>query len=180
MTFYFEDDNLQMYISGFELEAQGELNYEGMEMAINGDYDEAEKTLLNALSIDTTNIVVINNLGNVNKFQGKYAKAESYFEHAFKMSDSTYFPAALNLGTLYMEREEMRKAEEIYLHFAKSSNIDFIVGVSYFLLARMYCKGGWIDKAEASIEMAKKDLMKYEGFQDPIEEVESFIENYEE
>jgi tetratricopeptide (TPR) repeat protein len=179
ISYYLEDDNLQIYFSEFEFENQGKLNNEGMNQGIKGNYEEAERILMNELSIDTTNSVVLNNLGNIKKSQGKYTEAKDYYEFSFKASDSTYFPAAWNLGTLYMENEKMQKAEEIYLYFANTSSIDFLVGFSNFLLAKMYCNGGWVEKAKPRIEMAKKSLMKYQDFHDVISEVESCIENYE-
>ena len=52
-----------------------------------------------------------------------------------------------------MENEKMQKAEEIYLYFANKSSIDFLVGFSNFHLAKMYCNGGWVEKAKPRIEI---------------------------
>ena len=76
-------------------------------------YDEADKTLLKAISLDDKNIVVLNSLGRLNHELRNSKKAESYFNKAFDLDLNSY-ETLNNMAGFYLEEEKYQKAINFY------------------------------------------------------------------
>ncbi|MDC0060675.1 tetratricopeptide repeat protein [Pelagibacteraceae bacterium] len=80
-------------------------------------YDEANETLLKAISLDGQNIVTLNSLGRLNHELRKSEEAENYFDKAFSL-DSNSFETLNNMAGFYLEEEKYQQA----IHFYKRAD----------------------------------------------------------
>ena len=76
-------------------------------------YDEANKTLLKAISLDNQNIVILNSLGRLNHELRKSKEAESFFDKAFALNPYS-FETLNNMAGFYLEEEKYQKAINFY------------------------------------------------------------------
>jgi len=76
-------------------------------------YDEANKTLLKAISLDNQNIVILNSLGRLNHELRKSKEAESYFDKAFALNSNS-FETLNNMAGFYLEEELYQQAIQFY------------------------------------------------------------------
>jgi Flp pilus assembly protein TadD len=76
-------------------------------------YDEADKTLLKAISLDSENIVILNSLGRLNHELRKSKEAETYFDKAFVLNPNS-FETLNNMAGFYLEEEMYQKATNLY------------------------------------------------------------------
>ncbi|MDC0587192.1 tetratricopeptide repeat protein [bacterium] len=76
-------------------------------------YDEANKTLLKAISLDNQNIVILNSLGRLNHELRKSKEAESFFDKAFALNPNS-FETLNNMAGFYLEEEKYQKAINIF------------------------------------------------------------------
>lgn len=79
----------------------------------SGDFESAETNLKLALEKTPDNPRVLYNLGLVYRKQGKLEQAGKAFQDALKF-DSSYFPAAMALGTVLTLQQRYDEALEIY------------------------------------------------------------------
>ncbi len=171
-------DNIEFYNSDFDMGDEAEINSEGLELAYTGNYNEAKIKFKKALLINPKSSITLNNLGNLERELKNFPEAIKYFNSSLVYSDSTYFPAAHNLGRLYALIGESENAEKKFNLVIEKSGNDFLIGMSYFDLTVMYYDYGWIDKAKFSISKSKKHLGKYDDFDKEIEIMELYINNY--
>ena len=176
--YYKVGDNIQFISSDFELGNEKDLNSQAVEAVRNGNYKEGEIKLNKALSINPKSSIILNNLGILKQDLKDFPKAIKYYSEALILSDSTYFPAAMNLGKLYGSIGDDENAQKVYNYVINNSEIEFLNGISHFGLAKMYYDYGWIEKAKLSMSKSKKILQNYKDFDAEIEIMENNINNY--
>ena len=125
---------------------------------ISSDFNEKELTKKTYLLILKSSIT-FHNLGNLELILKKFPKAITYYNKSILLSDSTYYPSILSLGKTYGVLGEDKKAEKLYNHIIEKSEIDFLIGISYLGLSKMYLDYGWIDKAKISISESESLLV---------------------
>ena len=76
-------------------------------------YDDANKTLLKAISLDNQNIVILNSLGRLNHELRKSKEAESFFDKALAL-DPNSFETLNNMAGFYLEEAKYQKAINLY------------------------------------------------------------------
>ena len=76
-------------------------------------YDEANTTLLKAISLDNQNIIILNSLGRLNHELRKSKKAEGFFDQAFSINPNS-FETLNNMAGFYLEEEKYQKAINFY------------------------------------------------------------------
>ena len=76
-------------------------------------YNEANTTLLKAISLDKENIIILNSLGRLNHELRNSKDAESYFEKAFDLDPNSY-ETLNNMAGFYLEEEKYHKAINFY------------------------------------------------------------------
>ena len=89
------------------------LNTLGLCFLKSHKYDEANKTLLKAISLNNQNIVILNSLGRLNHELRKSKEAEIYFDKAFAL-DPNSFETLNNMAGFYLEEEKYQKAIDLY------------------------------------------------------------------
>jgi hypothetical protein len=90
------------------------INNLGMELANNGQLDEAINTYHKGISIDPSIPNYYHNLGNAYLEKKDYAKAEEYYLKAIKTDKKFYF-SYLSLLELYKNRHEQKKFDAFLL-----------------------------------------------------------------
>ncbi|WP_408024528.1 tetratricopeptide repeat protein [Tenacibaculum sediminilitoris] len=155
-----------------------ELTKNGIRLALNYNYENSKNEFIKALTINPKSCITLNNLGNLEVIMKKFPKAIDYYKKSITLSDSTYYPAILNLGKIYGFLGEDKKADKHYNYIIKKSEIDFLIGISYLGLSEMYLDYGWIDKAKLSIDMSESILINYHDFGSQIDILKKKIKEY--
>ena len=150
----------------------------GVTLILNGDFEGGETEFLKALSINPNSINTLSNLGNLKFMLREFPDAINYLNESIRLSDSTYFPAVLNLGRLYGLLGEDKKAEKLFNHIIEKSEVDFLIGVSHFAMAQMYLDYGWIEKSKLSFSKSENKLKSYSDFVPDLDTLKLEIENY--
>ena len=153
-------ETIQFVSSDFEMGIEEDLNTQALEAVRNGNYKEGEIKFKKALEINPKSSVVLNNLGNLKQDLRDFPEAIKFYNESLIVSDSTYFPAAMNLGKLYGFIGDDENAKIVYNHVIKNSEIELLIGISHFGLAKMYYDYGWIEKSKQSMRESKKILKK--------------------
>lgn len=178
IEYYKIGDNIEIFSSDFKMGSEEELNEKAIKLIINGNYEDGEIKLLKALSINPNSSIVLNNLGNLKRQLKEFPKAIEYFNKAIILSDSTYYPSIINLGKIYGHLGEDVKAEKLYNHIIEKSNIEFLIGLSHYGLAKMYLDYGWFEKANLSISKSEYFLSSYNDFDSEIASLKLKIKTY--
>jgi tetratricopeptide (TPR) repeat protein len=163
--------NIDLYIPGqkFETKKSEKLNSEGIELSKKNEYKKAEKIFLNALKIEPNNSIILNNLGNVKKFQNEYEESVKYYEKSLLVSDSLYLNSALNIGIVSYQTEKYNKSLKLLEYVISESNNLKLTEIAYYNLVLVYLK-------QNECEKAKIELKKYERiFEDKFQ----FVKQYE-
>ena len=79
---------------------------------MSGDYAQSELYCKKALQINPKAALVYNNLGTAQKLQGKYEEAINSFQATINIQKD-YIDPYVNLANLYLEIEEVSKAENV-------------------------------------------------------------------
>lgn len=108
-----------------------------------GSYEQAEKTLKYALSLDRNNFDANNTLGSVLLEKGKFVKAKNYYKIALKINNSSA-EATYNLGKAYRSLGDLKRAKR---YFLKAIELNPKMSFAYNNLATCL-------KAEGDIENA--------------------------
>ena len=99
------------------------LSREGVDLGLEGKYEEAERIFQKALKVEPRNPVILNNIGLTLYHRELLNEAIVYFKKALEVSDSTSIMAASNLGLTYYQQMDYARSLKI-LDFAleKSEN----------------------------------------------------------
>ncbi len=178
IQYYKIGQNVSILSSDFQMGEENESCKKGVTLILNGDFKGGETEFLKASSINPNSIITLNNLGNLKYKFREFPDAINYFNKSITLSDSTYFPSVLNLGRLYGHIGEDKKAEQLYNYIIEKSEVDFLIGISHFGLARMYLDYGWVEKAELSFSKSKTIMKPYNDFDSDIDSLKKKIKNY--
>lgn len=172
--------SVRFYHSKFDkfTDTLNQLNNLAMDLALEHDYKEARKHFLRALKINPNNVVLLNNIGNLEKNDKNYIKAIRYYKESFTKSDSLYFIAAMNLGQTYSKIGSNRTAEKTLRYVIKNTDIDFVKGITFYYLADNYLKYGNVDKGKNALTKAGLLLKGYKGFDKELNELSEKLESY--
>jgi len=96
-----------------------QLNKEGVNFFLSGNFSEAKKKYLQALDMLPEFPSTLNNLGMIFLQEKNYPEAETYFLKAVQIKESSTY--LLNLGHVYANMNKLEKAEE---HYRKSIELD--------------------------------------------------------
>ena len=94
--------------SAFSFNNLGAMNY------LDGNFEEAKKDYLQALSLDSRQQLVHNNLGLIAMNQGRLSEAESEYKKELQINpyyDNTW----ANLGTLYLSLKRFSEAKQAFV-----------------------------------------------------------------
>ena len=163
--------NIDLYITGekFETKKSEKLNSKGIKFSKKNEYKKAEKIFLNALKIEPNNPTILNNLGNVKKFQNEYEESIKYYEKSLLVSDSLYLNSALNIGIVSYQTENYNKSLTLLEYVISESNNLKLTEIAYYNLVLVYVKKNECEKAKTEFE-------KYERiFKDKFQ----FVKQYE-
>ena len=172
--------NIKFYHSDFDkfTDTIKKLNTIAMDLAIEHNYTESRKYFLKTLEISPNDVVLLNNIGNLEKNDEQFIKAIKYYKESFRKSDSLYYVAALNLGQTYSIIGTNTEAERTFDKVIEITDIHFINGVTYYYLADHFLKYGNINKGKNALSKASSFLEKYKGFERELNEISEKLDNY--
>lgn len=116
------------------------LSKKGVNLGLEGKYEEAEKILKKALKEEPNNPVILNNIGLTYYKRGVYNEAIKFYKHALKVSDSTSLMAAMNLGLTYYEQMDYARALNIMnftLEKSKNDNTRKLITLLHRLMVNI-------------------------------------------
>jgi tetratricopeptide (TPR) repeat protein len=116
--------NIDLYIGNekFESKEADKFNSEGIEFVKKSEYKKAEIMFLKALENEPNNPTILNNLGNVKKFQNEYEESIKYYEKSLLVSDSLYLNSALNIGIATYKSKNYDKSIKLLEYVISESN----------------------------------------------------------
>jgi len=147
----------------FENKESEKFNLEGIELAKKNEYEKAQIKFLKALNIEINNPTILNNLGNVKKFQKKYKESIVYYEKSLIVSDSLYLNSALNLGIVTLKIKDYDKSLKILEYVISQTNNLELIEISYFHLILVHLELNDCEKAKT--ELKKSEEMLESNFQ---------------
>tara|TARA_R110000868_G_scaffold289573_1_gene549817 strand:+ start:2048 stop:2695 length:648 start_codon:yes stop_codon:yes gene_type:complete len=176
---FYEDGRVSAYISGddFENSEANKLNSEGVNLAKEGYFEKAKLKFQNGLEIEPENPSLLNNLGNAEHELKNYQIAIKYFEESFKVSDSLYLNAGLNLGLLYWKDYEFEKSVKVLEYVLSKSSKKYEKSAAHFQLAITYLDMNTCEKAKWNFIKAKADWKQISGFDERLQKLDEDIKN---
>jgi len=147
------NDEQNKSISGdyYENEDAEELNEKGIEFSKNGDYDKGKEVFLKSLELDPNNPTTLSNLGLNRYLDYDYVNAIKYYQESYKISDSTYHIAAINLGLTYFYSKQFDKGIEITNYVIENTKDRDILSSAYVHRALNYLGKDECDKAQTDL-----------------------------
>jgi tetratricopeptide (TPR) repeat protein len=148
-----------------------ELRKQAGDLFDEGKYSEAEPILRNILEARPDYPDVLNKLGVISYLKGDIENATGFFERAVKLNPN-YTEASLNLAIAFNEKNEFKKAWEVFSRAAQiaapaPAALDpYAAGKlanEHYKLGNMYMDLGLADE---SIEEYKKALRLHDGLAD--------------
>jgi len=133
---YFENDNA------------ADLNQKGIELSKSGYYDKGKEAFLKSLEIEPNNPTTLSNLG-LNRYSDyDYDNAIKYYQKSYKISDSTYHIAAINLGLTYFYNMQFDKGIEITNYVIYNTNDKDLLSSAYVHRALNYLGNDECEEAQ--------------------------------
>ncbi len=159
-------NHLEFYHETFDtlVDSLNSYNHLGIELAKEKKLKESRNAFLKALYIDPSNVVILNNLGNLERFTKNFKKSVEYYKKSFTKSDFLYVVAGLNLAKILDFLGERTPSEKVYTTIITNSRLAFIRGVAYYQLTEKYLRYGEIEKGINTFNRAKKLLKRYSDF----------------
>jgi tetratricopeptide (TPR) repeat protein len=146
-----DEQNKSIPSDYFKDEKAANLNEKGIELSKSGNYEEGKEVFLRALELEPNNPTTLSNLG-LNRFLDyDYHNAIEYYQKSYKISDSTYHIAAINLGLTYFYNEEFDKGIEITNFVIESTNDKDILSSAYVHRALNYLGNDECEKAQTDL-----------------------------
>ena len=161
----------------FKNKEANRLNNEGLNFIKEDDYDKAENKFIAAYRLEPDNPSILNNLGNIYKKKGTRKMAMEYYNESYTFSDSTYFPAAFNIGITYNYMREYDKSLEILEYIISQTEDKDKQTIVKFEMANVMIKQNKCSEARNLYENIKVNLNKYPEYKDDISEFEKKIKN---
>lgn len=139
-----------------------DLNEKGVDLSITGNYYEAQIAFKKSLKIEPDNPTTLSNLGLNNFMLYEYDNAIKYYQEAYKISDSTYHMAAINLGLTYYYKKDFNKGIEITTYVINNTTDTSILSTAYTHRALNFIGNNNCEKAKTDLEHIKSN---YRGMQ---------------
>ncbi|WP_188466685.1 tetratricopeptide repeat protein [Bizionia arctica] len=128
-----------------------DLNEKGIELSKSGDYELAKEVFLKALELEPNNPTTLSNLGLNRYLDYDYVNAIKYYQESYKISDSTYHIAAINLGLTYFYSKKFDKGIEITNYVIKNTKDKDILSSAYVHRALNYLGKDECGKAQTDL-----------------------------
>jgi len=137
------------------------LLYKATEARAKGNYDDAEKLLMQALSSDPDNITATVELANITAAQRDYRRSEEYYRKALELSDGSPM-IYVGLGNVYLNQRDYQNAQK---NFELAIQSDPKFSHAYVGLATLYIQKKDYDRALQAIQkvsgLSNADPMVY-------------------
>lgn len=121
-------------------------NATSLALSAEGQNDEAIKLLNKALRIDPKNIYVLNNLGLIKFNMNLDEDSEIYLKKAIEVNPN-FFDALLNYGNLFLKKNEIENAENIFLRASQNASNKFYQELINMSFGNLYQQTGNFIKA---------------------------------
>lgn len=181
LIYYTKDkDQLDFYHEKFDnlVDSLNFFNNEGIRLAKDFKIDKSREAFLKGLNKNSTNVIILNNLGNLERDAKNFQKAIKYYQKSFNESDSLYFVAKLNLArTLSIIGKDI-ESEKGFYYIIDNSKLNFIKGLAYYLLTKNYLRYGYIDKGNNTFKKAKELLKENPDFNNDLIKLQNKLTNY--
>ena len=135
----------------YENLSASDLNEKGIELSKNGDYEKGKEVFLKALELEPNNPTTLSNLGLNRYLDYDYHNAIKYYQESYRVSDSTYHIAAINLGLTYFYSKEFDKGIEITNYVIENTKDKDILSSAYVHRALNYLGKDECDKAQTDL-----------------------------
>lgn len=149
-------------------------------LANEGNYDAATERLRHALMIDSSNVVVLANLGSFENLAGHPDRAIEYLERAWAASDPPNSAIAVNLGLAYYNGGNYEKSIAILSQAVPLLTDDVSLGAAYFNRCMAYAKSGECDLARKDRDQAKEKYRKVKPAKEELQRLDGMIERCKE
>ncbi len=172
--------NIEFYNEKFDNlnDSTNTLNILGIKFAQENKLNKSREFFLKGLEKDENNVILLNNLGNLERDTKSFKKSIDYYKQSFTQSNSQYFVAGLNLARTLSIVGENINAEKEFLNVINNSDLGFIIGIAYYQLAENHLRYGEIEKGTKSIIKAKQLLSDYPDFKSDLSKIENKLRNY--
>lgn len=166
-------------ISGdyFENKNAEDLNEKGIELSKNGDYKKGKEAFLKALELEPNNPATLSNLGLNRYLDYDYDNAIKYYQESYKISDSTYHIAAVNLGLTYFYSKEFDKGIEITNYVIENTKDKDILSNAYVHRALNYLGKDECYKAHTDLNYIIDNFQRIGNTEYHIKDLTEKIEN---
>jgi tetratricopeptide (TPR) repeat protein len=173
------ESNIDLYITGekFETKKADKLNLEGIELSKKSEYKKAEIMFLKALENEPNNPTILNNLGNVKKFQNEYEESIKYYEKSLLASDSLYLNSALNIGIVTYKIKNYDKSLKLLEYVISESTNLKLIEIAYYNLVLVHLALNECDKAKTELKNSEQILENNFQFVEQYEYLKSKIKN---
>ena len=174
-----DNKNIDLYIGNekFESKESGKLNLEGVELAKKSEFKKAEIKLLKALGNEPNNPTILNNLGNVKKYQNEYEESIIYYEKSLLASDSLYLNSALNIGIVTYKIKNYDKSLKLLEYVISESNNLKLIEIAYYNLVLVHLAQNECNKAKTELKKSEQILENNFKFVEQYEYLKSEIKN---
>jgi len=174
-----DNKNIDLYIGNekFESKESGKLNLEGVELAKKSEFKKAEIKLLKALGNEPNNHTILNNLGNVKKYQNEYEESIIYYEKSLLASDSLYLNSALNIGIVTYKIKNYDKSLKLLEYVISESNNLKLIEIAYYNLVLVHLAQNECNKAKTELKKSEQILENNFQFVEQYEYLKSEIRN---
>ena len=174
-----DNKNIDLYIGNekFESKESGKLNLEGVELAKKSESKKAEIKFLKALGNEPNNPTILNNLGNVKKYQNEYEESIIYYEKSLMASDSLYLNSALNIGIVTYKIKNYDKSLKLLEYVISESNNLKLIEIAYYNLVLVHLAQNECDKAKTELKKSEQILENNFQFVEQYEYLKSEIKN---
>jgi tetratricopeptide (TPR) repeat protein len=174
-----DNKNIDLYIGNekFESKESGKLNLEGVELAKKSEFKKAEIKLLKALGNEPNNPTILNNLGNVKKYQNEYEESLIYYEKSLLASDSLYLNSALNIGIVTYKIKNYDKSLKLLEYVISESNNLKLIEIAYYNLVLVHLAQNECNKAKTELKKSEQILENNFQFVEQYEYLKSEIKN---
>lgn len=152
------------------------LNSVAIELSKNGKFEESDKILLKALDLEPNSPVILSNLGINCYYNENNLKAIEYFEESYKISDSTYHPAAINLALSYSEAKKYQNGIDISTYVIKHAKDNISLSSARIHRALNYILLKECNKAKIDLEFIIQNYRNQEGIENRIKHLREAIE----
>src|SRR5690554_4451528 len=164
-------------VYSFKNKEANRLNEEGLTFIRKDDYDKAEIKFIEAYRLEPDNSTILNNLGNIYQKKGTHRMAMEYYTESYNLSDSTYFPAAFNIGITYNYMGEYDKSLRVLEYIISQTKNKEKQTIVKYEIANVMIKQNKCSEAKSLYESIKDDLNNYPEYKDDTDKFEKKMKN---